>query len=336
MPLRFLRIAAIGFVACLAGAPGVASAQARAAHHVLTPDSVYAHAKQLVVNGNGAAGRLLVDSMVAAADPGTPAYAEALYWRASLSASMKDAERDLQRIVIEYPLAPRSADALLQLGQLEAMRGDNAAAETHLARFLLENPASPEQGRAGLQLVRIAFEQNDAREGCIALGRALHAVPTDQIELRNQLQYYSPRCAGVDTTNTPKPETPPGATTAKAKGKVAPTTATKTTSKGTAKPAAKATGKAASDSTESTDTSVHSNGGSFTLQVAAYSSKPEADALAKKLAGRGLDTYVVGTKKPFRVQVGRYPTRAAATAAAKKLEARNVKGFITTVAKDDE
>ena len=284
-------------------------------HRVLTPDSVYAHAKQLVVNGNGAAGRLLVDSMVAAAEPGTPAYADALYWRASLSTSTRDAERDLQRIIIEYPLAPRSADALLQLGQLEAARGDRAAAETHLERYLLENPSSPEQGRAGLQLVRIAFEQNDARQGCIALGRALHAVPADQIELRNQLQYYSPRCAGVDTTSAPKP--------------VAKTEAA------AGKKAQHAEGKKSKGEPKS-DTAVHVARGGFTLQVAAYSSRPEAEALAKKLAGRGLDTYVVGTKKPFRVQVGRYPTRAAATAAATKLKARKINGFVTTVARDDE
>src|SRR3569623_1141021 len=125
MSLRYSCVVAAGVVACLGGGSRVIAAQTRTARHVLTPDSIYAHAKQLVVNGNGAAGRLLVDSMVAAADPGTPAFAEALYWRASLSASMKDAERDLQRIVVEYPLAPRSADALLQLGQLETMRGDN-------------------------------------------------------------------------------------------------------------------------------------------------------------------------------------------------------------------
>jgi cell division protein FtsN len=303
----------------------------------MTPDSVYAHAKQLVVNGNGAAGRLLVDSMVAASEPGTPEYADALYWRASLSASMADAERDLQKIIIEYPLAPRSADALLQLGQLEAARGDRAAAQTHLERYLLENPSSPEQGRAGLQLVRLAFEQNDAREACIALGRALRAVPSDQIELRNQLQYYSPRCANVDTTSTPK--TPPaakgmaGKKSAAAAESVAKKDAGKTTAKATAK---KSAGKTPAKSAAKSAESAPEARGEFTLQIAAYSSRPEAEALAKKLSGRGLDTYVVGTKKPFRVQIGRYPTRAAATAAANELKARKINGFVTTVAKDDQ
>ncbi|MEO6876980.1 MAG: hypothetical protein ABI205_00775, partial [Gemmatimonadaceae bacterium] len=240
-------------------------AQARSARRALTPDSVYARAKQLVVNGNGAAGRVLVDSMVAAADPDTPAYADALYWRASLSASISDAERDLRKIIIEYPLAPRSRDALLQLGQLEAARGERPAAASHLERFLLENPGSSEQGRAGLLLVRVSFEQNDARHACIALTRALNAVPADAAELRNQLQYYSPRCVGVDTTLAPKPAVV-------ARGAAAPPGATK--------PSKPPKGSAAPPSTASK--------GEFTLQVAAYSKRAEADALALKLKKRGL------------------------------------------------
>jgi septal ring-binding cell division protein DamX len=307
-----LYISAALVVACAAGATNSAQAQTRSTRRVVTPDSVYARAKQLVVNGNGAAGRVLVDSMVAAADPDTPAYADALYWRASLSTSISDAERDLRKIVIEYPLAPRNSDALLQLGQLEAARGERPAASTHLERFLLENPTSPEQGRAGLLLVRVSFEQNDARHGCIALTRALHAVPADAVELRNQLQYYSPRCAGVDTTNAPKPA-------AIARGTVV--------ARGAAKTAKPPKDSAAPPSQTSK--------GEFTLQVAAYSSKTEANALALKLKKRGLDTRVVGTTKLFRVRIGHYATRAAATAAAKQLKTRKIDAFVTPVGNDD-
>src|SRR3954470_24118405 len=118
--------------------PVVAGAQTPASRPT-SAESVFARARTLVVNGNGAAGRLLVDSVVAATEPDTPAYAEALYWRATLAATSVDAERDYRRIVVEYPLSPREADALLQLAQLEVARGDRASASIHLERYLLEN-----------------------------------------------------------------------------------------------------------------------------------------------------------------------------------------------------
>src|SRR5215471_2235442 len=104
---------------------GVAVAQARPA---TAADSVFARARSLVAGGNGAAGRVLVDSMLTVATPGSPAYAEALFWRASLAANGADAEADFRRIISEYPLSPRSGDALLQLAQLQTDRGDRVAA----------------------------------------------------------------------------------------------------------------------------------------------------------------------------------------------------------------
>ena len=122
---------------------------------------MFARARQLVVNGNGAAGRVLVDSVIAATSPDSPIYADAIYWRAALAATSADAERDYKRLVVEYPLSAHAGDALFQLAQLEVARGDRAAATTHLDRFLLENPASDDRGRAGLMLVRLAFDQNE-------------------------------------------------------------------------------------------------------------------------------------------------------------------------------
>src|SRR5678815_4634533 len=94
-----------------------------------------------------AAGRLLVDSMLAATDPNSPQYADALYWRATLSTNGAEAEHDYRRIVVEYGASVRSGDALLQLAQLESARGDRAMAADHLERFLLENPGHAERTR---------------------------------------------------------------------------------------------------------------------------------------------------------------------------------------------
>ncbi len=278
-------------------------------------DSVFASAKQLVLNGNGAAGRLLVDSVVAATNPDSAAYGEALYWRAALAATTADAERDYRRLVVEYPLSPRANEALLQLAQLESARGDRQAASTHLNRFLLENKTSPERGRAALLLVRLSFEQNDPQHGCVVLARSLREVPESEVELRNQLDYYSPRCENVDTTRT-------ASTAASARTAPAPTDSAKrdTTRRGTS---AKATSATAAK-------------GRYTLQVAAYGSRADADRLAKRLEARGLDVRVVGQAKVFRVRVGRYETRAAAAAAARELKTKKIDAFVTEIGVEEK
>lgn len=273
--------------------------------------AVYARARQLVAAGNGAAGRVLVDSMVTVTPPDSPAYADALYWRARLSAEGEDAERDYRRIVIDFPLSPRAGDALLQLAQSELMRGDRTAARTHLERFLLENPGHSDRGTAGLSLVRLSFDAGDAQRGCITLGRTLREVPETSVELRNQLSFFTGRCANVDTTRRVV-----GTTTDSA------TARADTTKRGGAKgdTAAKAPPKPV---------------GKFTIQVAAYSSRELADALVKRLEAKGLDARTVGTKSPYRVRVGHYKTRAAATTAANKLKAQKIEARVTEIGPEE-
>jgi len=262
-------------------------------------DSVYARARQLVVSGNGAAGRLLVDSMLAATPPGGAEYADALYWRAALASSTVSAESDYRRIVVEYPLSPHAGDALLQLANLEVARADRANAGTHLQRFLLENPGRPERGRAGYQLTRVLFEQGDVVRGCIAFGRARREVPRDSVELANQLEYFGSRCTGVDTVGAPPVDT------------------TKLR-KAAADSAAHATAEAKPPAPR----------GKYSLQVAAFSSRAEATALATRLKTRGYETRVTGSAKPFRVRIGYYQTRAEASAAVKRVAARGVKAVV--------
>ena len=280
-------------------------------------DSIFNRARQLVLNGNGAAGRVLVDSVIAATTPDTPAYAEALYWRATLSTESSDAERDYRRIIVEYPLSRRTGDALLQLGQLEAARGDRSAASAHLERFLVENPKSDDRAKIGLQVLRLAFDVNDVQRGCTTLGRVLNDVPPDAVEMRNQLAYFSPRCAGVDTTRTGAAAAAPVVPNTDASHKPPPVSSTPV------------------HRDSATNRSPGVSRGKFTLQIAAYSVRSDADALAKKLKGRGLDVRVVGTTKPYRVRVGHYETRAEAAAEAKRLKAKKITGVVTETGADD-
>jgi len=74
----------------------------------------------------------------------------------------------------------------------------------------------------------------------------------------------------------------------------------------------------------------------YTLQVAAYGSRADADALAKRLKARGIDVRVSGTARMFRVRIGRYETRAAAAAAARDLKAKKIDAFVTEIGGDDK
>jgi cell division septation protein DedD len=318
--------------------------------HAQTPpmsstDSVYNRARLLIAGGNGAAGRVLVDSMLTVAAPGSPAYGEALFWRATFAASSADAEADFRRVIVEYPLSPRAGDALLKLAQIEVARGDRASAIAHFERFLLENPRSPERPRTTLQLMRLAFEQGQPEAACVFLGRVLGEVPDSDVELRNQLSYYSPRCASVDTTRIGQaaPDSAAKADSMKAaqaltgKGAQAAGKGTPAAGKGAQSPSkgAQAATKGAQAATKGAPSAPTATG-KYTLQIAAYTTREEADRLAKRLKDRGLDVRVVGTAKLFRVRVGRYETRAAAAAAQKELKAKNkIDAFVTEATNEE-
>ena len=64
-------------------------------------------------------------------------------------------------------------------------------------------------------------------------------------------------------------------------------------------------------------------GNGFVVQVAAVNSRTEADAIAKRLAGKGYPSFVTtppGAVKMFRVRIGKYPTRREAETIAARLE----------------
>lgn len=265
-------------------------------------DSVFARARALVSSGNGAAGRVLIDSIVAATDPGSPTYPDALYWRATLAASSDEAERDYRRIVVEYALSARAADALLRLAQMELAHGDRALAASHLERFVAENPTHPERARAGAQLTELLFQQNDLPGACAALRQTLAVVPDSAVETRNRLTYYSPRCVALDVS--PGSRVPVGG------------------------------GRAGRDSASAHRDTVVARAAParYTLQLAgSFTTKTEVDREVSRLQARGIDARVFGSKKPYRVRIGRYVTRGNAVAAQRELKAKKVTTTVTEI-----
>lgn len=301
-------------------------------------DTLFLRARTMVLNGNAAAGRAVVDSALAAAS-GTPEYGVALYWRAALAATAADAERDYRRVIVEYPFSSHSGDALLAIAQLEMARSDRASAIDHLQRYLIQQPPDdPHRVRAGIWLGRLLLETNQLPKGCAVLMRTRAALGDTAVEIRNQVDYYASRCAGVDTVRdaghvasgagASAPTRDAGrvvrAAAAEAREDSAPPSRATPPASGTtpaATPSAPRTTQPASRPAP-TDR--------YTVQVAAYDTKTSAQRLVTKLGERGIVARVVGTAAPFRVRIGHYATDAAATEAVRQLKSKGMDGFVTT------
>ena len=98
----------------LAGAMLVSgSTMASAQSASKAPDPVFARAQALVSDGNGAAGRALIDSVIATTPTGAPLYPQALFWRASLASNAADAACTSRAAAATRSNAAASADLTL-------------------------------------------------------------------------------------------------------------------------------------------------------------------------------------------------------------------------------
>jgi cell division protein FtsN len=333
-------------------------------------DPIFVRAQALVSDGNGVAGRALIDSVLAKTPSTSQAYPQALFWRATLAASAADAESDYKHIVVDYPLAPQAEDALLRLAQLELARGDRDGALGHLRRIPRDYPRSKSLARASYWTARVLFEKNDVPNACAANANALAQADASEVELRNQIQYQGQRCPlPAVATAAPPPTTAPAnipATSAAA----SPTSTTVSTNASSATPpaprpvapvttekpivvdTASATASRPKPPAEANDSkpsivdptkaakvpaekpavtppvATASRGNGYSVQVAAYSHKPEAEKLTATLNKRGYSARVDGAVAPFRVRIGRYSTEKEAEDALKKIKASHMDGFV--------
>jgi cell division septation protein DedD len=271
-------------------------------------DPVFVRAQQMITAGHDSAGRAVLDSVLAAAPEGTSRYAEALFWRGRFNKTAAGAERDYRRLVVEYALSPRAAESLLLLAQLEMTRRDRVSARMHLERLQREHPGSSVSTRGSVMLAQLAFNDGDDAVGCSAVAAAKESVSATDVEVRNQLDYYNTRCSNVTARQA-------------ARDSAAPT-----------QPAAAPTPSdpaASSDSVTPRSTASQRGAGGrvtreFSVQIAAYDTRAEAEAHAKRLSGRGYNARVVGGVRPYRVRVGRYASRERAESARRQVGGRAI------------
>jgi cell division septation protein DedD len=327
------------FVALLIGAAPIAAQTTAPPPDTVaaaaTSDTIFVRAQRMAAEGQGDAARALVQHEIDIASADSPRYVDALYWRAVVAATAADAERDLRRIIIEYPLSPRNEDALLRLAQLEMTRGENDQALAHLQRLVIDHPGSPSRARASFWMARVYFDKNQTPAACRSLADAAHNTSPGQVEQRNQIDFWMQRCHGMDTAAV--------ASTSGDSARAAAAQPTVTASATQAAPpretsAVPPSPPAASTSTKSTTTTVKTtttasrapaSSGKYTVQVGAYPTRDAAETMRKSLVNRGIAARVVGTTKPYRVRVGVYSTRAQADSAAQKLKSKQIDVYVT-------
>jgi len=246
-----------------------------------------------VNDGDAKAGRALVDSALAAAPAGSAGYAEALFWRGVLAEDADAMRTDLLRVAIEFPLSPRASDALLRLAQMEFTRGDRVSAQRYLDRLSRDHSESPLNAAGRYWAGRIFFEDSKPVDACAALRDARRLATPGDVELINQIDYYARPCDAIVMDAQARADSIDAADSAK---KVAE--------------AQQAAAK-----------------GKWSVQVAAYGNKAEAQAFAKRLIKRGFDARVT-PEKPWRVRIGHYATRAEAANVAQQLSTKKSKALV--------
>jgi cell division septation protein DedD len=271
---------------------------------------VFQRAQRLVNDGNGVAGRALLDSLLNATEPRSAAEADVLFQRATIAESWDQAQRDYVRVMLEHDRSPRAAAAMLRLAQGELARGDRVAALRYLERLASEAPDSPLRGEAGIWHGRVLIDRGARDQGCAVLRATRTRVDSTAMELVNQYDYLLRSCAVVAeeaqvASVTDAPATTPATTPAPAPQAAAPAT----------QPPGRTPTPAMTTAAPTPAPTAPSGAMDWSVQIAAWPTMEEAERFAAAIRARGYDARVDGTSAPFRVRFGRYPTREAANAA---------------------
>lgn len=295
-------------------------------------------ARALAEAGKGAEAKTLLDSLVNASmnEPGD--LADALYWRAVLGERAADAERDWKRMVMDVPLSPRVPTALLRLGELEMVRGHPSGARSYLERLLRDYNSAEERPKALLWVVRSYFDERDVARACRTL-IALRETDVPDGELRLQANELQARCrneaarAGAVAAGAANDAKAGDRSAANDSARKPVTSPNKLEKKSEVDSAVKVDiplvptreSKAADKSDGKKEPT------RYGVQIAAYDTREQANAVVKKMTKRGLSAHVDGDAKPYRVRIGRYATRKEAEAALARLRKQGQKGFVTVL-----
>jgi tetratricopeptide (TPR) repeat protein len=262
-------------------------------------------ALRLAQEGLGDSARASVSGLLAAIEPVDTLYPQALYTRALVAADPREMRTYLQRVAVEYASSNWADDALLRLALLDYAAGQLDASARNLERIELDHSTSPLYARAAYWAGRVYFELRRPVDACRWLRQGRERAGQD-VELRNQLEYYAQRCAGV----------PAGADT----GTIAAATDTARRDSLPASPPPRPPADTARPPADTARPPVRP--AAFRIQIAAVNTAAAADSIAGRARAAGVETVVVREAPYYKVRVGGYATRAEAAAALPAVRAR--------------
>jgi len=186
----------VTLLACVS--PSV-SAQAPA----LTPDSIRRLALTVAQTRPDSA-RAMIRRLLAGMSPKDSLYPGVLLEAGRLGSDPPTVTTQLQRVVVEYGRSVWADSALLLLAQLSFVQGDPSATVQASERMRRDYPDSPLKPRADFWEARAYFELKDDAHGCPLVQEALDGAQND-IEFKNQVAFYAPRCAAPPPAAAPAP-----------------------------------------------------------------------------------------------------------------------------------
>lgn len=256
-------------------------------------DSRLVAAVRLAQDGKGDSARAIVLDLIASTPQSDTLFPQIIYTMGLVARDAADRSRSFRRVAVEFAGSPWADDALLGLAQEDFAAGRADASARNVERIRSDYPTSSLLPVAAFWAVRAYFELRNGAEACRWLSQGL-ALAGEDVELQNQLNFYTPRCATASAL-------PPSAT----------------------EPARPDTASPAVTPPLSSDPPATAAGsGRFTVQVSAASTETAAEATSNALRNAGYDPHIVREGGFIKVRVGRFATRAEAAAAASQVRAK--------------
>jgi len=137
--------------------------------------------------------RAMMRRLLASIPPTDSLYPGVLLTASRVASDAPTVATYLERVIIEYGRSVWADSALLLLAQLNFAQGDPAATVQAAERMRRDYPDSPLRARAAFWGARAYFDMKNDTQGCALVQEAL-AGAGDDVEFRNQVQFYAARC----------------------------------------------------------------------------------------------------------------------------------------------
>jgi cell division septation protein DedD len=286
--------------------------------------------------GDSDSARIKVQRLLKATPPTDTLYPQIVYTQAMVASNAFDMRRQLQRVAVEYSASSWADDALLRLVQLDYASGNLDGAARNLERIRLDYPGSPLTAQAAYWAARTFFDQKKPEVACRWIADGLSGSSAN-VELQNQLRYLNQRCGQYAVSPAPGPprvDTQVAVSPAADSQRVLASGSVDTARSGvglrdtapapaspsvpTSRPPSPAPGAdSAAAPAPTTLGAPH-----FRIQITAVRSQVTAQSLVDKLKAQGFNPITVEEGGLFKVRVGDYASKAEAVAALSRVKAK--------------